>query len=76
MTVTSIEVVEQHCRNGGTVRMVMPDTSKLNDEVTYHMSGTGERIGKRVMSSINHRLEPIVDGLFPKGPSQNYKLKG
>lgn len=74
--ITEIEIVETACRNGGTIRMVMPDTTKLNKLPTYHLSTTGEEIGKRVLNSINHRLEPVVDGLFPKGPSQNYKLKG
>ena len=73
--ITDTEIVETACRPGATVRMVMPDTTKLAKLPTYHLSTTGEEIGKTVMSKIHHRLEPVVDGLFPKGPSQNYELE-
>lgn len=72
--ITDIEEIQTACAGGATITMVMPDVKKLNDLPTYHLSTTSEEIGTRVFQRL--KLEPVIDGLFPKGPSQNYTLEG
>ena len=65
----------QHLRAGDTVHVCYADQNRVGDITRYHLTGTGQNIGRRTFEKLveGGGVEPVGDGLF--GDSQTYRLR-